>query len=146
MRLGGAGFGAIWKRQWFYSSWSFLSQAASITFLELVPVVVAAHVWGRSWGRLRVPFLSDNAVVVAILNKGSSKSPDVMHLMRILTRIACRQSFVFSARHVPGRDNRAADALSRFQVAEFLRLSPHVHPSPIQISESFLLLLCPPSS
>ena len=92
---GGVGYGAVWKRQRFYCSWSFLSLPASITFLELVPVVVAAHVWGQSWVRSRVQFLSDNAAVVAILNKGSSKFPDVMHLLRILTRVACRHSFVF---------------------------------------------------
>ena len=116
-----------------------------IASLALVPVVAAAHVWGQSWVRLRVEFLSDNAAVVAILNKGSIKSHDVMQFMGILTRIASRHSFVTTCL-VPGLDNRAADSLSCFQVADFLRLSPDACPCSIPISESLLLLLCPPTS
>ena len=63
---------------------------------ELVPIVVAAHVWGQSWFRQRVQFLSDNTTFVAVLIKGSAKSLDLMILLRILTGIACRYCFVFS--------------------------------------------------
>ena len=37
------------------------------------------------WFRLRVQFLCDNMVIVSFLNSGTSKSPDVMHLLRLLT-------------------------------------------------------------
>ena len=40
---GTCGFGALWRREWFFSSWFFLPSGASITFMELVPIVVAAH-------------------------------------------------------------------------------------------------------
>jgi hypothetical protein len=90
-----------------------------IAFLELVPVVVAAHLWGASWSRLRVQFFCDNMAVVCVLNSGTSGSPDVIHLLRLLTLAACRHNFVFSAAHPPGRDNAAADALSRLRLQEF---------------------------
>ena len=38
------GFGAVWQREWFSQSWSFLPRPGSIAFLEWVPVVVAAHI------------------------------------------------------------------------------------------------------
>ena len=79
------GFGALWHTEWFCSSWFFLPSRLSIAFLELVPIVVAAHLWGRAWFRLRVQFLCDNMAIVSVLNSGTSKSPDVMHLLRLLT-------------------------------------------------------------
>ena len=85
---GALGFGPVCQREWFSQSWSFLPHPASIAFLELVPVVIAAHIWGPSWFRLRVQFLSDNSAVVAVLNSGTSCSADIMHLLRSLTRVA----------------------------------------------------------
>ena len=142
---GAHGFGAVWDTHWLFHSWSFLPGRPSIAFLELVPIVVAAHVWGSSWSRLRVLFLSDNAAVVGALNKGSSKAPDVMHLLRLLTRTACFHSFLFSASHVPGTDNRLADALSRSQVPVFRQLFPRADPSPTPVPPAFLRQVVPPS-
>ena len=73
------------------------------------------------------------------------KSPDVMHLLRLLTLEACRHNFVFSAAHSPGRDNSAADALSRLRLQEFRRLAPHADHVPRQIPPSLLSLLVPPA-
>ena len=143
---GGVGFGAFWKTQWFFHSWSFLQRPASIAFMELVPIVVATYLWGNCWFRLRVQFQSDNSAVVAVLRKGSSKAPDVMHLMRILVTLACEHNFSFTASHVPGHRNLAADALSRQQVAEFHRLVPQALPLPTPIPPSFLSRLLPPTS
>ena len=50
---GSQGFGAL-GTQWFFSSWFFLPPRQSIAFLELVPIVVAGHLWGHAWTRLRV--------------------------------------------------------------------------------------------
>ena len=80
--------------------------------------------------RLQVQFLCDNAAVVAILNSGSSQDQPIMHLVRRLTLVACRQHFSFSARHIPGHRNAAADALSRLHFPEFHRLLPSADPLP----------------
>lgn len=141
---GALGFGAVWQREWFSQSWSFLPRPASIAFLELLPVVVAAHIWGPLWSRLRVQFLSDNSAVVAVLNSGTSRSADIMHLLRSLARVACVHHFTFSACFTPGRDNAAADALSRFRLQEFHRLVPSALPSPRPIPPALLALLVPP--
>jgi hypothetical protein len=117
----------------------------SIAFLELVPIVVAAHLWGSAWSRLRVQFLCDNRAVVDILNAGTSKSSDVMHLLRLLTLAACRHNFVFSASHTPGRVNVAADALSRLRLQDFRRLVPEANPLPRLIPPALLGQLVPPS-
>jgi hypothetical protein len=46
---GSIGFGAMWRSHWCFGSWSFLSSPQSIAFMELLPIVVAAHLWGASW-------------------------------------------------------------------------------------------------
>jgi hypothetical protein len=141
---GSCGFGAFWRTHWFCSSWFFLPTQMSIAFLELVPIVVAAHLWGPAWSRLRVQFFCDNMAVVSVLNSGTSRSPDVMHLLRLLTLQACRHNFVFSAAHTPGRKNSAADALSRLRLQEFRRMAPQSDQLPLSIPPSLLSSLVPP--
>jgi hypothetical protein len=43
--------------------------------MELLPIVVAAHLWGASWSRLQVQFLCDNRSVVDALTAGTARSP-----------------------------------------------------------------------
>jgi hypothetical protein len=109
----------------------------SITSMELMSIVVAAHLWGSAWSRLRVQLLCNNLGVAHILNVGASKSSDVMHLLRSLT-LACRRNFVFSATHTPGRVNLAADALSRLQLQTFRRIVPESNPLTRLIHPAFL--------
>ena len=139
------GFGALWDTAWFCQSWSFLPSQHSIAFQELVPIVVASLAWGPSWSRARVLFRCDNSAAVTIINKGSSKVPELMHLLRVLTRVACLNSFVFGAQHLSGADNLAADALSRFQIPRFRRLVPNAASQPTPILPSVLRSLVPPS-
>ena len=142
---GSHGFRAPWRTEWFCTSWFFLHMRLCIASLELVPNVVAAHIWGCAWFRLRVQFLCDNIAVVSVLNSGTSKSPDVMHLLRLPTLEACRHNFVFSAAYTPGRDNSAADALSRLRLQEFRRLAPHANQLSRPIPPSLLSPLVPPA-
>jgi hypothetical protein len=83
--------------------------------------------------------------IVNVLNSGTSKSHDIMHLLRLLTLEACRHNFVFLAAHTPGRDNSAADALSRLRLQEFRRVAPHSDLLPRPIPPSLLSLLVPPA-
>ena len=65
--------------------------------------------------------------------------------MRILVSLACSHNFSFTAVHVPGHHNSAADALSRLQVAVFRRLVPESAPLPTPIPPAFLSRLIPPT-
>ena len=122
---GAIGYGAIFRSASFYDAWPPAFQLDSITFKELFPIVVAAHLWGNQWSRLRVEFICDNASIVAVLNSGISRDSRVMHLIRCLTRLAGKYHFSFRASHIPGSRNVNADALSRFQLQTFHQLAPH---------------------
>ena len=106
--------------------------------------VVGAHVWVHRWHRLKVQFLCDNAAVVAIINSVSSRDQRIMHLVRRMTLVACRQHFSFSARHIPGHRNAAPDAVSylhfhfHFHFQEFHWILPSAGPLP-SVLPPFLL-------
>ena len=92
---GSRGFGALWRRNWFASPWLASPTVPSIAFQELVPIVLAGHLWGHRWTQHHVQFLCDNTAVVSILNASTSRCTRVMHLLLSLVRAACFHSFVF---------------------------------------------------
>jgi len=53
-----------------------------------------------------------------------------MKLMRRLTFQSALHNFVIHAKHIPGRTNSIADALSRFQMERFHKLVPQADPIP----------------
>ena len=106
---------------WFKLAWP---GPASITVKELVPVVLASAVWGPYWSGLHICFHSDNSAVVALLRSLTSRDHVIMHLIRCLSFFAALFRFDFTAAHVPGASNVAADALSRNNMSLFLSLFP----------------------
>ena len=64
---GGFGCGALWQSRWFQLQWSLVHEEfywplreESITLKELLPVVVAAALWGPDWRDLSVVVRCDN--------------------------------------------------------------------------------------
>ena len=80
------------------------------TIKELLPIVIAAAIWGPDWVGKAVLCQCDNEAVVYIINTGTSKDPYVMGLMRCIT---ARFDLLLRATHIAGIDNSLADALSR---------------------------------
>ena len=93
-------------------------------YLELLALTMAAATWGAQWRGRRVVFFNDCAPVVQAVNKGTSRSPLLMTLIRALFLIAARHQFEFKLVHLPGVCNPAADALSRGDQERFHALCP----------------------
>ena len=55
----------------------------------------------------------DNAAVVAIINSGTSKDCEAMHLMRCLAFTSAKFEFLLLSTHISGVSNVLADALYR---------------------------------
>lgn len=104
------------------SSWHPLNIAAR----ELVPIVIAAALWGHQWKRTCVCFRCDNMSVVDIIKSHTSKDSLLMHLLRCLVFFAAYYGFQFQAENLPGVNNTAADAISRNNVPLFLSLVPQI--------------------
>nr|XP_040033418.1 uncharacterized protein LOC120819784 [Gasterosteus aculeatus aculeatus] len=137
------GFGGFYQGQWFASHWptAFCRFETSIALYEIYPVAVACFIWGRHWTRKRISIMCDNQAVVDIVNKGRSSARDIMPFMRGITWSAVTNNFIITARHVPGRHNKLADSLSRFDFQTFQRLCPEAHEAPVTVPPCRTLML-----
>ena len=132
---GGWGCAAIWDGQWFQIQWSDFPNFADtmIAAKELLPIVVAAAVWGRYWAGCTVRCMCDNEAVVSVIRTGSCKEGHMAHMLRCLFFLEARFGFVVVSAHVPGSFNTWADALSRNHLDVFHSLAPQASPTPIHV-------------
>lgn len=125
---GSVGFGAILDTEWcaesWPESWRCSELCRNLTLLELFPIVVAVEIWGGALQNKRVCFWTDNLSVVHCISRLTSSSPPVLALLRHLVLRCLQHNIWFRARHVPGKCNLVADALSRFLWQEFRELLP----------------------
>ena len=130
---GKLGFGAFFQGEWFSAPWLPAQIALGMAYKELYPIIIACYVWGCKWSRRHVLFHCDNMSVVHIINSGTSRDENIMHLVRELLLVSIRFDFRVAAAHLPGRTNLIADALSRFNFQEFHRLTPTANHTPVAI-------------
>ena len=110
---------------------------------ELVPVVMAAAVWGHKWSGHIVQFVSDNEPVVQVLNAGHARDETLSHLLRCLFFMAATFSFWFCSTHIPGKLNSAADAISRNRLSVLHEYRPDLERSPSVIPQMLPRLVGP---
>ena len=142
---GSRGCGAIWQNEWFQLPWEEQFKDENIAVLELIPVVVAAALWGHNWRGKVVEYVSDNATVVAVLNSGYAKDKSLMHLLRGLFFKATSLNFGYCATHIPGRLNIAANAISRNNLTLLSEVRPSINPAPSVIPQTLIQLVAPGS-
>lgn len=126
-------FGAYFRIGWFSGAWAPCQAGCSIAYKELFPILIAAFIWGPQWSCQHILFRSDNEAVVHILTTRTSRTVDLMFLLRKLLLAAARFNFTFMGQHVPGVHNTIADALSRFHWQEFRCLDPYVQRNPVPV-------------
>ena len=127
--------------EWIQFQWLREWGSILITIKELLPIVLSCAVWGRYWKGKSVKCLCDNAAVVAIINSGRSKVDKTMHLMRCLTFCLAPYGTNIFAEHLPGKDNIAADALSRDNLTLFRQQFPRAAQLPAKLPQEPILAL-----
>ena len=72
---GSWGCGAFCSRQWFQLTWSdtLCDPTTNIAVKELIPIVIAAALWGGEWRGETVHCRCDNQAVVSVLRSRTSK-------------------------------------------------------------------------
>jgi hypothetical protein len=122
------GCGAYFQGRWFFLPWPKWWENQEImkdmTFLELIPVVIAVEIWGHLLEKKKVVFHIDNLALVSIINKQTSKSKRTMELVRRLVLKLMLNNVVFKAKHIASVDNDIADSISRKQWQRFRELAP----------------------
>lgn len=138
---GSWGCGALWQLNWFNLPWSSHLQDCSIAVKELVPVVIAAALYGSQWKGKVVQFVVDNTAVVEVLNSTFCRDSHLMHLTRLMVFLASYHNFWFTAKHIAGKENTLADALSRNNVSFFLSQVPRAPQEQPRIPGALVTLL-----
>jgi len=122
---GSMGYDAVFQQSWFYGEWDDNWEDVNITVKELYPIVLALELWGNKLQNKSVMFNCDNEALVFVLNKQSSKDPQIMYLIRRLV-LSLSFNILFKATHLPGRCSVLSDALSRLQVSKLRSMLPEV--------------------
>ena len=127
------GWGAYWSGRWIQAQWPAEHIHKDITWKELYAIVAAVNTWGHLWKRKKVLFHCDNQSVCDIWQKGSTRQPETMALVRMLYFCAARFDIHVMTAHIAGTANAITDALSRLQVGRFKQLAPNAAdlPDPI---------------
>ena len=131
--------------EWFQLTWPPSWNQVNIAVKEMLPIVVAAAVWGHLWSGQHILFLSDNMAVVAALSARSARHPTLSHLLKCLFFWEARHNFEHSAEHLAGKRNTAADALSRNNLQSFRSLTPQAKAVPTVVPAQVLSLLMDPN-
>ena len=137
---GSKGYGALFGSHWFFGEWPENWKSLNIAFLELFPITISLHVWGCQMRNQCVSLFTDNAALVDIINKQTSKHKLIMILVRDLVLTSLQYNIEFRAYHIPGVDNTRADLISRLQIVEFRKAFPAADLEPTQVPETLLPL------
>lgn len=139
---GSWGCGAHAMPSWLQAAWPQPHCLPSIALKELIPVLLAAAIWGCSWSGSLVQLHTDNAAVVTQVNNLYSRDLRACNLLRVLAFFQALFDFRLRAVHIPGVLNAGADDLSRNRALAFLHRHPSASPCPSQVDPDLLLLLC----
>jgi hypothetical protein len=112
-------YGAIFGNEWCFGACCENWKHFNITILQFYPIILSVLLWGDRMSSQRVTFSTDNAALVDIINKATSRDSTVMIFVRQLVLACLNFNILFRARHVPGVKNVFADSLSRLQVTKF---------------------------
>ena len=127
------GMGGFFGRWWFSTPWSSFFAERPIHVRELVAVATALFLWGDHLRDRQVVLFSDSSAVVAVWQKGSTRDPLCMRIIREVFFFLAGRNIRLCMQHVSGLLNCKADALSRLQVLRFRHLHPCADDGPTPV-------------
>ena len=132
-----------WGTQWFQYKWPAAGHFRDlpITQKEVLPVVMAAAVWGQQWRRSAVQIFCDNEAAVTVPSAGYSHDPQIMHPLRCLFFIKAQFQIELSISHIQDSDNTQADTISCDQLPQFFSQVPEAEPSSRPMNPALVALL-----
>jgi len=120
--------------------WGKCAAIRDITFLEMVPVLLAVTLWRHDLKNRRVLLHIDNSALVAVINNQTSKSKRVMCLVRQSVLVCMRNNIIFKAVHLSSKENFIADLIFRKQWNK-LPADVQLSPIPEVIPASFRMMI-----
>lgn len=121
--------------------WSATQILKDLTFLEMVPVILAMYLWGKKLANRKITLSIDNEALVSVLNRQTSKSKGVMQLVRPFVLMSMTFGITFKAVHISSKENAIADSISRKQWSRFKALAPEAKGEPLGVPREFQKLI-----
>ncbi len=75
-------FGGTYGSFWIQGSWPEHWKKSHIAILEVYPILALVNTFGHKFANSAIVFHCDNQAVVEIINKQSSKDPNIMAIIR----------------------------------------------------------------
>jgi hypothetical protein len=145
------GGGGQYLNDWFYVDWvedCVICDQNNINVLELKCVLLAVTRWGNLWGGKHIMVRSDNMSTVASINKTTSRSAEMLSIIKELFWLSVKYNFLLSASYIPGKLNVISDRISRlsdincaYDACELLRVSNGLVPCKGHMSQNAFLSL-----
>ena len=139
---GGWGCGALYGTRWFQLQWDDTTRFYFNTIIELVPIVIAAVIWGPEWKGSTVVIKCKNKSMVKLLNDRYSEEPIVMHMLRSLFFIEAWLQFKLIPQYTP---SSLAVHLSNNRLSQFYSQLPGAYRLSCFIPPSVLYWLLDPN-
>jgi hypothetical protein len=137
-----SGGGGYFKGKYFHFEFpaSITESLSGINQLELFVILVAIRTWKFEFGNINFNIFCDNETSVRNLNSGKSKIPITQSILREIRFHTSQAQFQIKAKHLPGKENRIADCLSRWHLdtsfqQEFYNLTSSDFLTPYEITD-----------
>ena len=91
----------------------------------MLNILVALRVWANAWENCAIEVHCDNLSVVTVLCSGKTKNSLLATISRNIFMIASHYDIFLKVSHIPGKENKIADMLSRWDnsPSDVLKLS-----------------------
>ena len=130
---------------WFAENRPTNTTDTDIAIKQMIPLVIAAESWGKTFECRRILFRSDSMAVGDTLKYGLCCDRHLAFCFCELAICAILNNFTFTAMHVPGKFNKASDGLSHLNLQHFKSLVPDTNSDSLLVPTSLLhKLLFPP--
>jgi len=93
--------------------WRGRDRGRHINYLELMAVYLSLQQFGSELQNANLLLWEDNTTVVHVLSNRTTRSPELMHLLRKVWRLIDQAGIALTVRYIKSEDNTWADALSR---------------------------------
>ena len=108
------GMGAVWRNRVYATPiFEIPGFKLTITHLEMLNFVIAFKVWGRFWEHSAITIFCDNMSVVQVVGSGKTRVKFLALCIRNIWLLAAYHDIDLEVRHIVGKKNMVADALSR---------------------------------
>ena len=87
----------------------------------MLTIIVALKVWGEKFRGRKIHIFCDNLATVATLASGKARVPLFQACHREIVFLKAKFDFQLRVSHIQGKENRAADYLSRWHLSPIYR-------------------------